>query len=279
MEPLRDSAIMDNLTRQKSPPLGLSPRCLTLEIIILRSITAVNRAPSTVAAPPTRDRPTRPPQCVAWRAWRLTLIVSSGLTASSAWAGGSPPPEPSTTAGWWRWEASGISRPANSIAAFGGFGTDKHFSGIATRPWNAPDSGDRLVGLALARELGRVGHGALGFELEGSYGYHFERQRYHEFAVALIGRWHDFPWNEWLVTSFGLGIGPSFTTRVPRLEADHGGDTNVLNQANLEITFALPNRPERELFLRLEHRSGILGLLGPAGAESNFAVVGYRYRF
>lgn len=180
---------------------------------------------------------------------------------------------------WWSWQWSTAEQRPNSLALSGGYGTEQYFSRLITSPWNTRDSGDRLVALSAARELGRIGRRALGFEIQGMYGFHFGRLDYNEFSLAFVSRWHDFPWNDWVVTTFAFGLGPSYTNKIPPIEADKGITSKVLNQADIEFTFALPSSPWNELFFRLEHRSGVFGLIDGAGDGSNFLTLGYRYHF
>lgn len=180
---------------------------------------------------------------------------------------------------WLTWRWSGAADRPNAVALSGGYGTDQYLSRIFTSPWNTHDSSDRMVALTLDRELGRIGHGALGFGIEGQYAFHWGRAEYNEWALAVLARWHDFPWNQWIVTSFAFGLGPSYTNIIPPIEADKGITTKVLNQADLEFTFALPSSPWNQLFFRLEHRSGVFGLIDGAGDGSNFLTLGYRYHF
>lgn len=180
---------------------------------------------------------------------------------------------------WLTWKWSGADDRPNAVALSGGFGTDQYASRVFTSPWNTRDSGDRLVALTLDRELGRIGHGALGFGVEGQYAFHWGQEDYNEWSFAAVARWHDFPWNKWIVTTFAFATGPSYTNIIPPIEADKGITTQWLNQADLEFTFALPSEPWNQVFFRLEHRSGIFGLIDGAGDGSNFLTLGYRYHF
>jgi len=180
---------------------------------------------------------------------------------------------------WLKWKWSTAADRPNAAALSGGFGTEQYVSRIITSPWNTRDSGDRMVALTIDRELGRIGHGALGFEIEGQYAFHWGQEDYNEWSLAAVARWHDFPWNQWIVTTFAFAMGPSYTNIIPPIEADKGITTKVLNQADLEFTFALPSQPWNQVFFRLEHRSGIFGLIDGAGDGSNFLTLGYRYHF
>lgn len=206
--------------------------------------------------------------------WRCTAVAACLILCPASAAA-----EEAEEGSWLTWKWSGAADRPNAVALSGGYGTEQYLSRIFTSPWNAHDSGDRMVALTLDRELGRIGHKALGFGVEGQYAFHWGRAEYNEWAFAVMARWYEFPWNEWIVTTFAFGLGPSYTNIIPPIEADKGITTKVLNQADLEFTFALPSSPWNQLFFRLEHRSGVFGLIDGAGDGSNFLTLGYRYHF
>ena len=175
--------------------------------------------------------------------------------------------------------AAQVPIPKSFAAVFGGVGADMVFSDLFARQGNIDLTRDRVGAFAVGGELGRLWNGNLGFEIESMYARHFGRQTYHEFAVTLYARWHAFPWDRWVNTSFAVGLGPSYTTEISLLEAQRGYRSHLLNQLNLEIAAALPSKPRHELVLRLQHRSGIFGLVDAVGDGSDFLNVGYRHRF
>lgn len=163
------------------------------------------------------------------------------------------------------------------LAAGVGFADD--LSEFFTAPFSHQPTRDGLVATTLGYEVGRIVDGALGFEVEGLYGYHFGRQVYHEFGLSLHARWHEFPWRDRLATTVAIGIGPSYTSRIPRIESDKGHESRVLNQFTIEVTGALPDRPEYALTLRMQHRSGMFGLIDGIRGGSDFATLGLTRRF
>jgi hypothetical protein len=201
---------------------------------------------------------------LAVRAFAFLLLSSAPLHAQE---------------GWWGWQWAADGQQPYSLALSGGYGTELYISRVFTSPWNARDAGDRVVYASGAREIGRLGRGALGFSVEAAYGRHFGRDDFSEYALSLVSRWHDFPWNDVIVTAVGFGFGPSYATKIPPIERTKGITTKILNQADIEFAFAPPASPRNQLFFRVEHRSGMFGLIDGAGDGSNFLTIGYRRHF
>jgi len=83
-------------------------------------------------------------------------------------------------------------------------------------------------------------------------------------------------------TTIGLPLGLSVTSKVDTLERRANSNPHgsiLLNYFSPEITFALPQYPQGELFFRFHHRSGIFGLINKVHAGSQYGTVGLRYRF
>ncbi len=131
--------------------------------------------------------------------------------------------------------------------------------------------------LALARELWHYKK-YLSFELEGQVAKHFNRDTHWEFVGVLIGRWHHFPWNHYVDTSFAVGDGISYYTEVSEVEEDDDDDAQrVLNYLLFELTLGLPEYPRWDLVFRIHHRSSVFGLAGAGG--SNFVCGGFKFAF
>jgi hypothetical protein len=165
------------------------------------------------------------------------------------------------------------------VTGFGGFSLSHSYTETLSSPWNSESTGEGIGALTLSYEIGRVFDRRLAFEIEGLYAYHFGDQHYHEVGAAIYARWHEFPWNDHLKTSFALGIGPSYTTTLSAIEAADGHTAKLLNQANLELTFALPEYERDMLLLRFQHRSGVFGTIDDVWDGSTFLVVGYKRAF
>lgn len=104
-----------------------------------------------------------------------------------------------------------------------------------------------------------------------------------EYIVMMMFRWSTFPWNKYVLTSFAIAEGLSYTTEVTaderRTLPKHDDGAGLLNYLAAEATFALPKLPELELILRLHHRSSVGGLFAEVGYGTNAVGMGLRYRF
>lgn len=125
----------------------------------------------------------------------------------------------------------------------------------------------------------RVLDGKLSFELEMQVGRYFGDQDHWEINLPILGlRWHRFPWEHHLATSFAWGIGPSYATRVPEIEVEISGDSSHwLIHWFGELAFGPPTA-RWEVLTRLQHRSDGFGSVADNGG-SNALCVGLRYRF
>ncbi|MEM9088333.1 MAG: hypothetical protein AAGC93_06265 [Cyanobacteria bacterium P01_F01_bin.53] len=138
------------------------------------------------------------------------------------------------------------------------------------------DSG--LLGFGVARTI--AGRRPISLEVDGQILQHFGNQGHTEGTVAIVARWHNFPWDEKIDTTFAVGEGLSFATSVPALEINRNGrSTQLLNYLLFELTFALPQEPDWQVVGRLHHRSGVFGLFDGVGSGSNIYVAGLRRRF
>ena len=130
---------------------------------------------------------------------------------------------------------------------------------------------------ALARELWKY-ENYLSFELEGQIGKHFNKDTQWEFVGVLIGRWHYFPWNKYIETSFAVGDGISYYTEVSEVEKEDDEDAQrTLNYLLFELALGLPQYPRWDLVFRIHHRSSVFGLAGAGG--SNFVCGGLKFSF
>ena len=131
--------------------------------------------------------------------------------------------------------------------------------------------------VALARELWHY-EKYLSFELEGQVAKHFNKDTQWEFVGVLIGRWHYFPWNKYVDTSFAVGDGFSYYTEVSEVEEEDDEDAQrALNYLLIEVALGLPEYPKWDLVLRIHHRSSVFGLYGAGG--SNFVGAGIKFSF
>ena len=95
---------------------------------------------------------------------------------------------------------------------------------------------------------------------------------------VFIGRWHYFPWNKYVDTSFAVGDGLSYYTDVSEVEKEDDEDAQrVLNYLMFELALGLPEYPRWDLVFRIHHRSSVFGLVGAGG--SNFVCGGIKFAF
>lgn len=105
-----------------------------------------------------------------------------------------------------------------------------------------------------------------------------------EIDPFLMFRWNKFPWHQYLRTSFAIGEGISYATRIPAEEAKNAqteGDPtkHLINFLILEATVGLPQSPQWQLVTRIHHRSGAYGTYGAGNSGSNALSLGIRYSF
>lgn len=156
--------------------------------------------------------------------------------------------------------------------------------------WEWGDSG--FVGGAYSRRLLSFGHSNVGevISLEGEVGLgqRFGIQTETELWSAIYLRWHLFPWNDYVKTSVGVSTGLSYTTGISDWEIDRSGNdegSRLLHYLSPEATFALPDNPNKELVLRLTHRSGGSNMFGSNSIFNNtdggaqYFTIGLRSRF
>lgn len=119
----------------------------------------------------------------------------------------------------------------------------------------------------------------IGFEIEGQVARHFgAREDHWELVGLIVGRWHRFPWENRVRTTFAVGEGISWYTEESELERELADDAGrVLNYLMFELTLGLPRYERWDLSIRIHHRSNVFGLM--EGSRSNFLCAGIRYAF
>jgi hypothetical protein len=106
----------------------------------------------------------------------------------------------------------------------------------------------------------------------------------YEFDPYIAFRWANFPWNNYVNTSFAIGEGISYATSYPSVERrgnkhEEYNNKRLLNYLMLEGSFAAPRCPRLQLVLRVHHRSGVFGLYHAGNSGSNVIGLGIRYLF
>lgn len=106
------------------------------------------------------------------------------------------------------------------------------------------------------------------------------RSPFLDYNASLQLRWVDFPWNETIKTSFGVGLGLSYSTKIYQMDYQrHPGEDRSHLKFNLPIhlAFALPEYPDQELLIYLAHQSGGFHIFDKGGVNS--LGIGLRHRF
>ena len=165
-----------------------------------------------------------------------------------------------------------------------------------------------MLTVAVGREFWRY-HDYFALELEGQLAKYFgeytfecdtrecrglppeqrarKTQDHMEINGVLVFRWLDLPWDRYMDTSFAVGEGLSYATRVPAVEENLHMETfgfeyrtsTLLNYLMFEMAFSLPQYRQWQLVARIHHRSSVFGLLADSNSGSNTLGVGIRYEF
>jgi len=186
----------------------------------------------------------------------LSLFTFLSLSAGTAWAGGK----------WYTQFYTGQS-------------TLVPFYQTPFKRWDLQN--EYLVSLAVGKELRRL-RDHLTLEAEGQVVGHWgDSGGYMECVGSVILRWHRFPWERHVRTTFGFGEGLSFANRIPDHEIEKPGDpgSRLLNYLMYEVTLAHPEWEHTHFFFRVHHRSGIFGLFNGVHGASNYPSLGIKYVF
>lgn len=143
--------------------------------------------------------------------------------------------------------------------------------------WQQTD--ERIGVFAFGTKVVEFLQGALTFEWEAIYGDHWGTQEFHEIGTVLYARWNRFPWNDYIRTTFQVGIGPSLTSEPAHYEPRGGIKSLWLMQVNFEIDVYSPAKPGWALIFRIQHRSGMYTLINDVRGGSNFLTIGLRRQF
>jgi hypothetical protein len=170
-----------------------------------------------------------------------------------------------------------------AVTLFNGVFTNKTIGKALLIPGNLEQN--YMHALALSRKIWESKR-HFSVELEGMVAKHHGkhetgRQNYEEYTLAMLLRYHTFPWDNYLDTSLAVGEGLSLTSETPKLELQNnkGNSQKFLNYLAIELTFTLPKYPNVSLCYRIHHRSGVFGTFGGVKGASDFYLLGLRYKF
>jgi len=196
-----------------------------------------------------------------------TLAVALGALAFFA------TPSQAEPEGWWQngWSVTGWS----------GRLTTENTSDIWTgADWSFENS--YVAALALGKELTPVFSDKAAIEAEVQTLRHFGGQDHWELTAMLLFRWKEFPWDEYVDTSFAIGDGLSLPSELPAEELNahtRGNSGRLLNSVMMEVTVADPDMPEWALALRYHHRSGFFRTFSDVGEASTVLGLGLKRNF
>lgn len=163
-----------------------------------------------------------------------------------------------------------------AISIYGGRVTrDKWFESL---PPGVNYADAYILATGLTWPLKSLRDGAVTLEIEGQVVKHFGDQDHLEFNLPVAARWHEFKWDDSVDTSMAFGLGPSWATEEPEVEAEVNGTTRkFLLYWFAEISLGPPDRGW-SVILRLHHRSKAFGLVAEEGG-SNTLVAGIRFDY
>ena len=175
-----------------------------------------------------------------------------------------------------------ISARRNAVMVFAGPALDDRLGKIASLDFQPDFIAAGIVGGAASHEIARLG--PLSIEAEIGAGGQLStemRSAGSQFWLGAFLRYDAFPWNHIVRTSVAASTGINFASRPAYGEINGKEDrtSRLLHYLAPEITFAAPSRPQRELVVRLHHRSGAYGLFGCTTCATNFLTTGLRHRF
>jgi len=104
-----------------------------------------------------------------------------------------------------------------------------------------------------------------------------DRSPFLDYNVSFFVRWRDFPWNNHVLTSFGTGVGLSYTDKVPAMDIQRHPDedrSHLKFNWPIQLTLARPDHPEHQIFLFIAHQSG--GKFFDTGGINSIGI-GYRF--
>lgn len=201
-------------------------------------------------------------------------------------------------AGWIDWNGDNFFGPCAgdcSVAVHGGRQVVspmsqvffERYPAIPVWKWTWRDSD--IVALSFSRRLATFWQ-ALAIEPEFGVAQRFGTMHAAEFWGAVVVRWTEFPWNDYVRTTIALSEGVSVASKIDPLEralndpkvTKTGVTRNaslVLNYFSPEITFGVPQLQSYDLFVRWHHRSGLFKTINGVNGAAQYATLGLRMHF
>lgn len=97
-----------------------------------------------------------------------------------------------------------------------------------------------------------------------------------DYNAAFVMRWIDFPWNRYVETTFAMGVGLSYSSKIyamDRFTHENMDRSHLKIHWPLQWTFGLPAYPQDKLTLFISHQSG--GHIFDVGGVNS---IGFGYR-
>lgn len=105
------------------------------------------------------------------------------------------------------------------------------------------------------------------------------RSAFLDYNASFSVRWIDFPWNEYVSTTFAMGVGLSYSSKIYLADIARHPDeerSHLLINFPIQLTLALPEHPRHQLMIFVSHQSG--GHIFQTGGVNSLGV-GYRLGF
>jgi hypothetical protein len=105
------------------------------------------------------------------------------------------------------------------------------------------------------------------------------RSPFPDYNASVMVRWVDFPWQDRVRVTLGMGLGLSYSSKIWAMDQKrHPGEDRSHLKFNwpIQMSLALPDRPEHQLLLLFVHQSG--GHLFDQGGVNSLGL-GYRFGF
>lgn len=97
------------------------------------------------------------------------------------------------------------------------------------------------------------------------------REPFLDYNAAMQFRWVDFPWNDTVETTMGVGLGLSYSSKLYLMDIKrHPGEerSHLKFDLPIHVTFARPSKPDQQLVIYLAHQSGGFHIFDKGGVNS-----------
>lgn len=204
------------------------------------------------------------------------FLVSTSLSASAASLCAAPHCDSEDGPNAWAYELGIAFITTNNIEDFTSTKTP------ITRATG--DSGGEIYTLTATRRLGELRWNIGGckftpqLELPLTLEIVDEKSRnpFLDLNASFTVRWVDFPWNEYVKTTFAMGIGLSYSQKIYLMDIErHPGEDRSKLKFNwpIQLTLAHPDYAQHQLMLFIAHQSG-----GHVFDEGGVNSLGFGYR-